>query len=520
MHTTTTLSYYLISMKEGNIELKQNLWYQTVDMSNSVVAGEANLVSTKRSLLGSPSTPPDEIIASELMKDAELYENNHNITVEYLANNLVQKMREEIVIVPCVEEMKLTTKLYTLNRDPLLKCYQNEDFLMHVSFEIQSPFNLDIIDAYFVSDFNIVEKAFQDKRDILRKNLVKGSKIDVCLMLNAKNTTKHWLSKENYLQEPNYYKNIQAMFQPKQFHTKNYLAESVVESNNDTVFDDPFSLKIKDAKLSYNNSQNIKNSIYNNTINAVELEEMNGIGKGGFFNAKFNVVNKLKADSKVFGLYCIKWKETNSDVVSESKFVVTGLEIIEPPINIYCYIKQRLYVREVFTLKITLKNPTKNILHLIATLKSCEGFMFAGHRQVFFEIYILIYIKKNILINFVLQLNITVFSYSKFDLCFNLYPLKSNFQPLPELQLEYNTAYETQSDENILANETRLGTDDSCKSVTNQKQLELNGLIQRWMPKILFVHVSNIYMFLYNVFRTVNYITTFFLFQPPIRKFN
>ncbi|CAO1400963.1 unnamed protein product [Diamesa tonsa] len=473
MHTTTTLSYYLISMKEGNIELKQNLWYQTVDMSNSVVAGEANLVSTKRSLLGSPSTPPDEIIASELMKDAELYENNHNITVEYLANNLVQKMREEIVIVPCVEEMKLTTKLYTLNRDPLLKCYQNEDFLMHVSFEIQSPFNLDIIDAYFVSDFNIVEKAFQDKRDILRKNLVKGSKIDVCLMLNAKNTTKHWLSKENYLQEPNYYKNIQAMFQPKQFHTKNYLAESVVESNNDTVFDDPFSLKIKDAKLSYNNSQNIKNSIYNNTINAVELEEMNGIGKGGFFNAKFNVVNKLKADSKVFGLYCIKWKETNSDVVSESKFVVTGLEIIEPPINIYCYIKQRLYVREVFTLKITLKNPTKNILHLIATLKSCEGFMFAGHRQ----------------------LNITVFSYSKFDLCFNLYPLKSNFQPLPELQLEYNTAYETQSDENILANETRLGTDDSCKSVTNQKQLELNGLIQRWMPKILFVH-------------------------PPIRKFN
>lgn len=94
------------------------------------------------------------------------------------------------------------------------------------------------------------------------------------------------------------------------------------------------------------------------------------------------------------------------------------------------------------------------------------------------------------LLHFYFQLNITVFSNSKFDLCFNLYPLKSNFQPLPELQLEYNTAYETQSDENILTNEIRLGTDDSNKSVINQNQMDLNALIQRWMPKILFVHVS------------------------------
>lgn len=368
-------------MKEGNIELKQNLWYQTVDMSNSAVADKSNdLLTNKGTLLDSP----DQIISNELIKNADVFENNHNITVDYLFNNLVQKMREEIMIVPCVEEMKFSSKLYTLNRQPLLNCYQNEDFLMHVSFEIQSPFNLDIIDAYFVSDFNIIEKAFQDKRDILGKNLVKGTKFDICLMLNSKTTTKNWLCKEKYIQEP-IYNNIQTMFHPKQFDTKNYLAESVVDPTNETVFDDPFSLKIKDTKLSYNNSQNIKNSIYNHTLNAVELEqEMNSIGKGGFFNTKFNVVNKLKADSKVFGLYCIKWKKTNSDIVSESKFVITGIEIIEPPINIYCYIKQRLYVREVFTLKITLKNPKKNILHLIATLNSCDGFMFAGHRQVFF----------------------------------------------------------------------------------------------------------------------------------------
>lgn len=90
-------------------------------------------------------------------------------------------------------------------------------------------------------------------------------------------------------------------------------------------------------------------------------------------------------------------------------------------------------------------------------------------------------------------MNITVFSHSQFDLCFNLYPLKSNFQPLPELQLEYDTAFETQGDENVVANDARLGTDDSNKSVITQKQLDLNSLIQRWMPKILFVHVSTPY---------------------------
>ena len=374
-------------MREGNIELKQNLWYQTDDMSNSVIADKANDLKTLKENVFDLTSPVD-ITANEVIKNVDLFESNHNITVEYLNNNLVQKNREEIVIVPCVEEMKFNSKLFTLNRQPLLNCYQNEDFLMHVSFEIQSPFNLDIIDAYFVSDFNIIEKALQDKRDILGKNLVKGTKMEICLMLNAKNTTKNWLTKENYLQQP-IYNNIQTMFHPKQFDSKNYLTESVVDPTNQTVFDDPFSLKTKDAKLSYNNSKNITNSIYNDTLNAVELEQvMESIGKSGFFNTKFNVVNNLNSDFNVLGLYCIKWKKTNSDVVSESKFVITGLKIIEPPINIYCYIKQRLYVREVFTLKITLKNPTKDILHLIATLNSCDGFMFAGHRQVFF-----IYIK-------------------------------------------------------------------------------------------------------------------------------
>lgn len=57
-------------------------------------------------------------------------------------------------------------------------------------------------------------------------------------------------------------------------------------------------------------------------------------------------------------------------------------EIIEPALNLYCYIEKRLYVREIFTLKITIKNPTKNILHLQATFNSADGFMFSGHRQV------------------------------------------------------------------------------------------------------------------------------------------
>lgn len=135
----------------------------------------------------------------------------------------------------------------------------------------------------------------------------------------------------------------------------------------------------------------------------------------------------------------------------------------EPLLNVYCSIKERVFVREFFTYKVTLKNPHASILNFVATfnVNSTDGFMFAGHRQV----------------------NITILSYSQFDLSFNLYPLKSNYQRLPELKLEL-----TQSQDDNSLKENLI--ESAQKPEVSQKQAELNELLKRWLPKAVFVHVS------------------------------
>lgn len=135
----------------------------------------------------------------------------------------------------------------------------------------------------------------------------------------------------------------------------------------------------------------------------------------------------------------------------------------EPLLNVYCSIKERVFVREFFTYKVTLKNPHASILNFVATfnVNSTDGFMFAGHRQV----------------------NITILSYSQFDLSFNLYPLKSNYQRLPELKLELTQSQDENSlKENLI--------ESAQKPEVSQKQAELNELLKRWLPKAVFVHVS------------------------------
>lgn len=139
-------------------------------------------------------------------------------------------------------------------------------------------------------------------------------------------------------------------------------------------------------------------------------------------------------------------------------------DVKEPLLNIYCAIKERVYVREFFTYKVTLKNPHASILSLVATfnVNSTDGFMFAGHRQV----------------------NVTILSHSQFDLTFNLYPLKSNFQRLPELKLEFVNS----QDDGVATKENLI--ESSLKPEISQKQVELNELLKRWLPKAVFIHVG------------------------------
>lgn len=145
--------------------------------------------------------------------------------------------------------------------------------------------------------------------------------------------------------------------------------------------------------------------------------------------------------------------------------MISYADVKEPLLNVYCAIEERVFVREFFTYKVTLKNPHSSILNMVATfnVSSADGFMFAGHRQV----------------------NVTILSYSQCDLSYNLYPLKSNFQRLPELKLEL-----VSSQDDSLQKENIIET--SQKPEVTQKQLELNELLKRWLPKSVFIHVSSL----------------------------
>ena len=80
-------------------------------------------------------------------------------------------------------------------------------------------------------------------------------------------------------------------------------------------------------------------------------------------------------------------------------------------------------------------------------------------------------------------LTFTIFPQSEFELAYNLYPLKSNFQRLPELKMDIKSYTEeidaiVEKDGNIVESGTEI----------SRKQAELNELLERWLPKSIFVH--------------------------------
>lgn len=88
----------------------------------------------------------------------------------------------------------------------------------------------------------------------------------------------------------------------------------------------------------------------------------------------------------------------------------------------------------------------------------------------------------------------SIFARSTFELSFNLYPLKAGWQSLPEFEVKYNTQY----DEKHAGTATIAATlpaltaaavtgSDAVNVEVNQ---ELHHLVQRWMPKKVFVLVS------------------------------
>lgn len=72
---------------------------------------------------------------------------------------------------------------------------------------------------------------------------------------------------------------------------------------------------------------------------------------------------------------------------------------------------------------------------------------------------------------FLRQFNISLFAQSTYKLEFNLYPLKAGWQNLPEFVVTFNTNEDSRDRRND----------------EQQSNFELQRLVDRWMPKKVFI---------------------------------
>lgn len=164
-NTTGHVVYYVMSLCEGNIELTQKVWYETElgaresssDGSSNAKGGQElhspilSMVSDVSPVHMGPNTykPLTMAVPSERLKKQI---SNHNIKINFLyEQNALKKTKTNTIILSCVNEFKFAARLYTLSRQALMRAYRGEDFLMRVNVEVVAPFEIEILDRFFVS---------------------------------------------------------------------------------------------------------------------------------------------------------------------------------------------------------------------------------------------------------------------------------------------------------------------------------------------------------------------------------
>lgn len=128
--------------------------------------------------------------------------------------------------------------------------------------------------------------------------------------------------------------------------------------------------------------ENLKTTrlVYNKALEAVQ-----GTGHcRGFIKGVYTLEPERASAVPIFGVFCIRWRRANGKEENESKFVISGMDIAEPPLNIYCTIEEKMFVKMPMAFKVVLKNPTTHVLHLIANLSisKTDNFICSGHKQV------------------------------------------------------------------------------------------------------------------------------------------
>lgn len=123
--------------------------------------------------------------------------------------------------------------------------------------------------------------------------------------------------------------------------------------------------------------------IYNHTVDAFTMiENSKGFLCANVLNVDNQMAASMKPNQQIIGVYCIRWRRAGERFENESKLLVNCIEIIEAPLNLYCFLDEKMYVKVPMTLKITLRNMTNSTIHLKSCLKNADNFMFAGHSQV------------------------------------------------------------------------------------------------------------------------------------------
>lgn len=120
--------------------------------------------------------------------------------------------------------------------------------------------------------------------------------------------------------------------------------------------------------------------------NAIDSFTMIGNRKGFLGTNAINWTGTASelSNQSMIGVYCVRWRRNGERSENETKLFVNSIEIVDAPLNLYCYFDEKMYVKVPMTLTISLKNSTNATIQLKSYLKNADNFMFAGHTQVTF----------------------------------------------------------------------------------------------------------------------------------------
>ncbi|KAH8395202.1 hypothetical protein KR222_002354 [Zaprionus bogoriensis] len=493
-HGSNTATYYIFSLLETEIKLQQRLSY-TLDVDRSAIAGAVTANATTPN--SADTTPEHMKLMSSSSLAAAAAAAISPVQIEYLDETRLRKSREDTLSVRCAGDFKFSARFYTLNRRPLEQVYRGENFLLRANTEVLATDELEILDSFLICDHNLVQSNYSFKRKKYTNKYRAGDQLESVIVLRTNATLQDWTTARDLERA----KSEEGKFVSRQqkplatagiadasalattaaagggYLNKGLMAKipttmTIINNNNNnnnsnnsaqllmgsSTYSDDGKLGLEESAMppSSATAQDAPKSsrvIYNKALEALQATGHHRGFIRGVYTLPAAAPAAAAAGSNVprFGVFCIRWRRAGVKEENESKFIISGLDIAEPPLNVYCTIEEKMFVKMPMAFKVVLKNPTNHVLHLIATLSisKSDNFICSGHKQ----------------------LDVSIMAYDEKELVYNLYPLQVGWQELPVLTLEYNTKADPQ------------------KNVSQNALLD--ELVQRALPKRVFVLVSS-----------------------------